>query len=177
MRPELRGRVISLRAAEVNLDGGFTIPGPAGLGPPDHWLLQRGEDRVVGVWIYEAGSGGEPVEGGEDYELVARVAPPDASQPRFCRSLAWRERPEELEDAIRRVRRFVVPGVSQNEGFQGGIWLADRTSGQCVGFTFWDSAENLEASGAVGRQLRSRAVEHGEMDISYVREYEVLQPA
>lgn len=125
------------------------------------------EDRLRGL-----ASAGLPTE--EVYECVAIVGEPEAPAAAYCRSLAWQEQPADVAEAVRRLERFVIPGVQQNEGFQGGVWLADHGSGRCVGFTFWDSLRNFERSGAVGRALRREAEDSGGLQVRYLRNYVVV---
>ncbi len=117
------------------------------------------------------------VTGVEEYEVVAETGPTVSHTAQFCRSLAWQEDPRHIERAIRRINEGVMPGVRQNVGFQGGFWLVDRTTGRSVGFTLWDTAENLRTSGAIGRQMREEPVRRGEMRILGLQEYEVIARA
>lgn len=120
---------------------------------------------------------GARLTGVDEYEVVAATGQNVSRTAQFCRSLAWQEDPQRVEQAIGRITEGVMPGVRQNAGFQGGFWLADRQTGRCVGFTLWDTAENLRSSGAVGRQVRAEPVRLGGMQILGVQEYEIIARA
>lgn len=113
----------------------------------------------------------------EEYDVVATVGPRVCHTAQFCRSIAWQEDPQQIEQVIRRIETGVIPGVRQNPGFQGGFWLVDRVSGRCMGFTLWDTAERLQASGEVGRQMRREPIQRGEMQVLGLQHYAILARA
>ncbi len=110
----------------------------------------------------------------EEYDVVATVGPRVSHTAKFCRSIAWQEDPQQIDLAIRRIETGVISGVRQNPGFQGGFWLVDRLSGRCMGFTLWDTAEHLQASGEVGRQMRRGPIQRGEMQVLGLQQYAIL---
>jgi hypothetical protein len=120
---------------------------------------------------------GGRITGMEEYEVVARVGPRVNPTAQFCRSILWQEDPQQIEQVIRRIETGVIPGVRQNPGFQGGIWLVDRLSGRYMGFTLWDTAEHLEASGDVGRETRREPIQRGEMQVLGLQQYSILARA
>ena len=122
-------------------------------------------------------AGAARVTGVEEYEVVAATGEAVSRPAQFCRSLAWQEDPSRMTPVLTRITEEVMPGVRQNAGFQGGFWLVDRLSGRCVGFTLWDTAEHLQTSGAVGREMRGEPVRRGEMAILDLQEYAILARA
>lgn len=113
----------------------------------------------------------------EVYDVVATVGPRVSHAAQFCRSIVWQENPQQSDQVIRRIETGVIPGVRQNAGFQGGFWMMDRPSGRYLGFTLWDTAEHLEASGEVGRQTRREPIQRGEMRVLGLSQYAILARA
>ena len=48
---------------------------------------------------------------------------------------------------------MLVPALRETGGFQGGVWMADRSSGKGIGVTLFDTLEHVEASGETARRL------------------------
>jgi heme-degrading monooxygenase HmoA len=76
-----------------------------------------------------------------------------------ARSTTIRANPESLEAGIAHVRDDVMPMVLGLEGCTGISMLVDRTSGQCIVTTAWQSREAMEASAEQVRAPRERAAE------------------
>lgn len=82
--------------------------------------------------------------------------------------------PENLEKAKQVIEGAVIPASKELAGFKGGYWLADRGTGEGIGFTFYDTKENLQASAAKANQVRGDAVRDIGADLISVDEFEVV---
>jgi heme-degrading monooxygenase HmoA len=70
--------------------------------------------------------------------------------------------PDKADDVESHVRENVVPRYEETDGFKGFTLMLDRSSGQGVGISFWESEDAMHASDAFGDQARQGAAEAGE---------------
>ena len=70
---------------------------------------------------------------------------------------------------------LLIPAVQKQAGFKGGYWMFDRTTGQRISFTLWESEQAMQSSDAAAQQLRDQAPAGTE--ITAVERYEVLARA
>jgi heme-degrading monooxygenase HmoA len=70
--------------------------------------------------------------------------------------------PDRADDVTGYVRANVVPRYDDADGFKGFTLLLDRTAGQGVGISFWESEDAMRASDALGDEARQGAAEAGE---------------
>jgi hypothetical protein len=82
--------------------------------------------------------------------------------------------PETMAKAKQVIEGAVIPASKELRGFKGGYWLADPETGEGIGFTFYDTKENLQASGARANQVRGDAVRDIGADLISVDEFEVV---
>ena len=68
---------------------------------------------------------------------------------------------EKADDVARHVEANVVPSFEGTDGFKGFTLLLDRSGGQGVGISFWESEDAMRASDALGDQARQGAAEAG----------------
>jgi heme-degrading monooxygenase HmoA len=66
---------------------------------------------------------------------------------------------DRIDEVVSQVESDVVPTLKGQDGFKGFTVLADRSSGQLVGISFWESEEAMKASEEVGDQTRRQAAE------------------
>lgn len=81
--------------------------------------------------------------------------------------------PAEQADAGIEGFRGVQDSVQQMEGNQGGMLLVDRDGGKAITITFWDSADDLQASSEQANQLRQQVANQAGLSIRSVAGYEV----
>ena len=70
--------------------------------------------------------------------------------------------PDKADDVTRHVEESIVPSYEGTDGFKGFTLLLDRSGGQGVGISFWESEDAMRASDALGDQARQGAAEAGE---------------
>jgi heme-degrading monooxygenase HmoA len=68
---------------------------------------------------------------------------------------------DKADDMISHVRENVVPKYEGSDGFKGFTLLVDRSKGQAIGISFWDSEETMHASDELGDQARTGAASAG----------------
>jgi heme-degrading monooxygenase HmoA len=69
--------------------------------------------------------------------------------------------PDKADDVSGHVRDNVVPKYEDAEGFKGFALLLDRSGGEGVGISFWESEEAMRATDDIGDQAREGAAEAG----------------
>jgi heme-degrading monooxygenase HmoA len=69
--------------------------------------------------------------------------------------------PEKADDVESHVSDTVVPRYEDADGFKGFTLLLDRSGGQGVGISFWESEDAMRATDDIGDQARQGAAEAG----------------
>src|SRR5918996_5757059 len=69
--------------------------------------------------------------------------------------------PNRIDDAVKQVEEQELPGWKDFAGFRGFTLFADRASGKVVGISYWDSAEEMDATEEQLRESRQRAADTG----------------
>jgi heme-degrading monooxygenase HmoA len=69
--------------------------------------------------------------------------------------------PDKADDVTSHVRDNVVPRYEDADGYKGFTLLLDRTAGQGVGISFWESEEAMRATDDLGNEARRGAAEAG----------------
>jgi heme-degrading monooxygenase HmoA len=69
--------------------------------------------------------------------------------------------PDKADDVTSHVRDNVVPRYEDADGYKGFTLLLDRTAGQGVGISFWESEEAMRATDELGNEARRGAAEAG----------------
>lgn len=82
---------------------------------------------------------------------------------------------DKIEDGIKRIKENVVPQVKKLEGFKGGYWLLDRTTGKGLGLTLFENEAALRATEDAAAKIRGEAPTG--VKITGVERYEVVAQA
>lgn len=92
----------------------------------------------------------------------------------FARASTLRGSSESIDQAVADLREKVIPWGRLQEGFAGGLALANRAAGKLIRISFWDSADAMSATeeGAT-RQREATAISTG-AEILSVESFEVL---
>jgi heme-degrading monooxygenase HmoA len=80
---------------------------------------------------------------------------------------------DKADDVIRHVRQEIVPKYEESEGFKGFTLLLDRSSGQGIGISFWESESAMRATDDLGDQARQGAAAAGSGDDQGKQHFEV----
>ena len=92
----------------------------------------------------------------------------------YARRTVTKASPDRVDTAIKVIQDQIIPAAQKLPGFMGGYWLADRATGDGLGFTFFDTKEALEASRAAVDQIRTDAAREIGADVVSVDHFEVL---
>ena len=69
--------------------------------------------------------------------------------------------PDKADEMVSHVQDTIVPKYEGSQGFKGFTLLLDRSSGQGIGISFWESEEAMTATDSLGDQARQGAAEAG----------------
>lgn len=69
--------------------------------------------------------------------------------------------PEKADELVSHVRETIVPKYEGSEGFKGFTLLLDRSGGEGIGISFWETEEAMQATDSLGDQAREGAAEAG----------------
>ena len=69
--------------------------------------------------------------------------------------------PDKIDDMVARLREVQLPQIRDQQGYKGFTVHADRSSGQVVGISYWESDGDLQASEQVGDAARRDAAATG----------------
>jgi heme-degrading monooxygenase HmoA len=69
--------------------------------------------------------------------------------------------PDQADDVAAHVRENVVPKFEGTDGFKGFTLLLDRSGGEGVGISFWETEEAMRATDELGDEARRGAAEAG----------------
>jgi heme-degrading monooxygenase HmoA len=69
--------------------------------------------------------------------------------------------PDKADEMVRYAQDTIVPRYESSEGFKGFTLLLDRSSGEGIGISFWESEEAMKATDSLGDQARQGAAEAG----------------
>src|SRR5215211_7645326 len=124
-------------------------------GCEDHTMVshtsERGQGRVLPRALGEKGDG----------EMFARVS-------------TYEGRPEQLDEMHHEGVEHVLPALEMQDGYSGGLVLADRQSGKVLAVTLWESEQAMDATEDASQWLRNFTAESSGGTISSVQRYEVL---
>jgi heme-degrading monooxygenase HmoA len=81
--------------------------------------------------------------------------------------------PDSADQMVSHVRSTIIPNYESSEGFKGFTLLLDRSSGEGVGISFWESEEAMKATDSLGDQARQGAAEAGSGRDQGAQRYEV----
>ena len=81
--------------------------------------------------------------------------------------------PDKIDEGIRSVREHVLPVLQGCAGFRGQLLLVDRSKGEAIGISLWDSEEEMLASEDKVRQSRDATADQVGAGTPQVRIYEL----
>jgi heme-degrading monooxygenase HmoA len=80
---------------------------------------------------------------------------------------------DKADEVVNHVRENVVPRLEEADGFKGFTLLVDRSGGEGLGLSFWESEDAMRASEGISDQARSGAAEAGGGSDEGFKSYEV----
>src|SRR5258708_40292282 len=91
--------------------------------------------------------------------------------------ITWSKVSTKRIDAVtRNYREKILPSLRTQTGFLGGIVLADRTNGEGVAASYWQTAEAMSASEEMATAGRAEAIKTAgsDMEITEVDRFEII---
>ena len=92
----------------------------------------------------------------------------------FARVSEFEARPEQLDEMKREGVEHVLPALRIQEGFGGGLVLADRRSGKVLAVALWESEQAMDATEEAAHWLRAFGAESAGGMLKGVKRYEVF---
>lgn len=69
--------------------------------------------------------------------------------------------PDKGDELVAHVRDTIIPKYEGSDGFKGFTLLLDRSGGEGIGISFWETEEAMRATDELGDQAREGAAEAG----------------
>jgi hypothetical protein len=92
----------------------------------------------------------------------------------FARVSEFEARPEQLDEMHREGVEHVLPALRMQDGFNGGLVLADRQSGKVLAVALWESEQAMDATEEAAHWLRAFGAETAGGMLKSVERYEVF---
>ncbi len=90
----------------------------------------------------------------------------------YARATRLRISTEDVQEGIDHYQAG-IPTFRERAGSRGAFLLVDRSSGQGIGVTLWESEEAMRASRKGADELRQQAAQESGSELELVDEYEV----
>jgi heme-degrading monooxygenase HmoA len=81
---------------------------------------------------------------------------------------------QEIEQMLQPVQEKILPALRQQSGYKGVMNILDRSSGNGITLTFWESEEAMHASEEWANQARQQGAEDTGTEITGVERFEVF---
>ena len=92
----------------------------------------------------------------------------------FIRGTRLQVSPDKIDAATTHFKEKVAPTARKTPGNVGAALLVDRTSGQAIGITYWETAKALAASEQMGIQTRTQSAAATGSQIVNVERFELV---
>ena len=92
----------------------------------------------------------------------------------FARVSEFEARPEQLDKMNREGIEHILPALRMQEGFNGGLVLANRRSGKVLAVALWESEQAMDATEEAAHWLRAFGAESAGGMQKGVERYEVF---
>ncbi len=92
----------------------------------------------------------------------------------FARVSEFEARPEQIDEMEREGVEHVLPALRMQDGFNGGLVLADRQSGRVLAVALWESEQAMGITEEAAHWLRAFGAEAAGGKLKGVERYEVF---
>jgi heme-degrading monooxygenase HmoA len=92
----------------------------------------------------------------------------------FARATFGEAPPERLDEMIHEIIEHVLPAVRMQDGFNGGMILAERGSDKVLTVSMWESEQAMDATEEAAHWFRIFSAEAAGRLVTVVEKYEVV---
>jgi len=92
----------------------------------------------------------------------------------YIRVTWFQSSPDRLEEQIASYPQQIATGLGSSPGYTGASLLIDRGTGAGAAVTYWESADNMQASDEAGATLRSQVAATNGFQIREVDRFEIV---
>jgi hypothetical protein len=85
--------------------------------------------------------------------------------------------PDKVGDVQSAIEGTVIPTLKGIAGFAGGHFLADRSTGECIGITLFETEEAVKSSRDMAAGIRDKVMQQTGATFTGIEEYEVIAQA
>ncbi len=69
--------------------------------------------------------------------------------------------PDKADEVVDHLKETILPRLEESDGFKGFTLLLDRSTGEGIGISFWESEDAMRASDHLGDEAREGAAQAG----------------
>jgi heme-degrading monooxygenase HmoA len=91
----------------------------------------------------------------------------------YARVNRFQDDPQNLDDAERYAETKIVPQLDSVPGFLGLLSMVDRSNGQSLAITFWETEDAMRATEQTANRLRDEIKQGTGSEIRTVERFEV----
>jgi heme-degrading monooxygenase HmoA len=91
----------------------------------------------------------------------------------FARVSHFDVRSERIPQGYREIKEHVVPALEMQNGYSGGVLLANSQQGKVLAVSLWETEQDMHATDEASRWFRLFGAEAAEGTVTDVETYEV----
>ena len=91
----------------------------------------------------------------------------------FARVSRFDVRSERIQEGYREIEEHVMPALEMQNGYSGGLLLANSQQGKMLAVTMWESEQEMHATDEAARWFRLFSAEATQGTVINVETYEV----
>ena len=93
----------------------------------------------------------------------------------FARVTQYAIRPERLQRGHRVIEEHIIPALRIQDGYSGGLLLANPDSGKMLTVSLWENEQKMHATDEASRWFQAFGAEATEGTVADVETYEVYR--
>ena len=93
----------------------------------------------------------------------------------FARVTKFDVRPEGLEQGHHEIEEHLIPALSMQKGYSGGLLLANKEDHKMLAVTLWEDEQNMHATDEASHWFRVFGAEAFDGQVEDVETYEVYR--
>ena len=92
----------------------------------------------------------------------------------FARVSVFKGSGEAFDEAVKNAQEEILPALRKWDGFEGALFLADRSTGRSLAITLWATEDTLRSSADAATQMRDETAARYDEEIVAVEEYDIV---